>query len=420
MLAFFQSWARANPLLMLALAACAGILAAENAELPAADVLLAAAALLALTALLIPRAPVLLVACAVSFSLLHGLRLDETYRHPLRQALLAAPEGVHAVVRGSLVPDFDTSGRDRITVICEVSHLEFADGSGREQSAVLELRMPPGAAFPGAGIYELTGLLRLPKENTTPGAFNAADFALRSGFAARMDVETLKRLPGNGAVVRTAFLERAEACRQWMSRELTLDLDHDPRTAGVIRAMALGVSDEAQDEIEDAFRDSGTLHVFAVSGLHVALLGLIAWEVLKLLRLGRRAALWCLLLIVFGYAFITGWRPSAARAAFMIAVVLAAPLLDRQAAVQNSLGLAALLILGADTHQLFNPGFQLSFGVLWAIAAWSDHVMRPLRKWTELDPFLPPHLASTPQRLWCGARRWLGCTLSVSGSAWAG
>ncbi|MBE7493546.1 MAG: ComEC/Rec2 family competence protein [Verrucomicrobiaceae bacterium] len=418
--AFLQHWARANPLLVLAVAACAGILTIENAVPASAGLLAAFSVLTCLLALLMPRAWVLLTGCALVFGLLHTLRLDETYRHPLRQSLLQAPQGTQAVVRGSLVPNFDSSSRDRVTVTCEAEEIRFADGLRRPMRVVLQLRMPPGTAFPGAGLYELAGLLHLPRENTTPGAFDAADFALRSGFAARLDVETLRRLPGRGAVLRAAFLERAEACRQWMSRELTRDLNHDPRTAGVIRAMALGVADEAQEEVEDAFRDSGTLHVFAVSGLHVALLGLIAWEVLKLLHLGRRGALLCLLVIVFGYAFITGWRPSAARAAFMIAVVLVAPLMDRQAAVQNSLGLAALLLLANDTHQLFNPGFQLSFGVLWAIAAWSDHVMRPLRRWTELDPFLPPHLASAPRRLSCSARRWLAGTLSVSGSAWAG
>jgi competence protein ComEC len=57
-------------------------------------------------------------------------------------------------------------------------------------------------------------------------------------------------------------------------------------TAAVIRAMALGVSAEADDEIEDAFRNSGTLHVFAVSGLHVGLLGVIALALMRQLGCG--------------------------------------------------------------------------------------------------------------------------------------
>ena len=420
MRAKLQTWMRANPLLVLALAAGVGIASAEYGADDLAAWCAPLAVLLLIGVLIRPRVGLVLIGVAVTFAFLHAVRLDQTFRHPLRVALKQVPAGVSGTVAGSLVPDLTSLKSNRVSVTCLATEVILDDGSRLAMPAKLQIRMPRGVAFPGPGIYELHGRLDLPRASTNPGTFNAEDFALRSGFAARMDVDVLSRGAGRGEVWRTAFLQGAAGCRDWMSRELTRDLEHDPRLAGVIRAMALGVADEAQDDIEDAFRNSGTLHVFAVSGLHVALLGMIAWEVLKLLRLGRRSAVFCLIGLVFGYAFITGWRPSGARAAIMIALVFAAPMLDREAAVQNSLGLAALLILGMDTHQLFSPGFQLSFGVLWSIAAWADPLMEKFRKWTELDPLLPPSFATSGQRLSWGARRWLGGTLSVSGSAWAG
>ncbi|MEZ5302109.1 MAG: ComEC/Rec2 family competence protein [Verrucomicrobiales bacterium] len=73
--------------------------------------------------------------------------------------------------------------------------------------------------------------------------------------------------------------------------------------------MALGESSGAPEEVEEAFRASGSLHVFAVSGLHVGIFGLIAWLFILPMRLPRRWAVLALIPCLFGYAFITGWRP---------------------------------------------------------------------------------------------------------------
>jgi competence protein ComEC len=112
----------------------------------------------------------------------------------------------------------------------------------------------------------------------------------------------------------------------------------------------------------------------------------------------RGVSLWLTVGLVFVYAFITGWRPSSARAALMVAVFMGAPLADRESSLQNSLGMAALLLLGSDTHQLFMPGFQLSFVVLWLSVIGSVPLVQRLLPLTQLDPFLPPQLANWRQR----------------------
>ncbi|MFM7606130.1 MAG: ComEC/Rec2 family competence protein [Prosthecobacter sp.] len=325
-----------------------------------------------------------------------------------------------AVVHGSLMPDHVSSTPVSLRAICEASRVTLEDGSDWSLHGRLKILLPPGELFPGAGTYRISGLLRLPAGQQAPGTFDAANHALRSGFMAELRASTLQKVSDEGAGWSCAMLDAAEKCRRWISQQIMLDLEDDPNLSGVIRAMALGVADEAQDEIEDAFRDSGTLHVFAVSGLHVAMLGMIAWQVLKLLRLRRGVSLAAMVLIVFAYAFITGWRPSAARAALMVAVVFCGPSLDRESGVQNNLGLASLLLLGMDTQQLFMPGFQLSFGVLWAIAALTGVFMKLTARWMTLDPFLPIEFASLRHKLLLALRRWLIGNACVSVSAWLG
>lgn len=420
MLSKLQHWARANPLMVLALAAVVGILVAENG-LPfhPFGVAVAATALL-IAALLRGWVWPLICGATLLFALLHETRLDETFRHPLHLLLQEADVPVPAIVRGSLLPEFDNTGDGRAHALCTAVKVEIPSlGKTCEQRAVLPVRLPRGFPYPGAGQFEMSGEIFLPRPAAAPGAFDARDYALRNGHIARFEARHLHRISRDRMQeLWGGFLLAAERCRRWISASLTLDLEDDAETAAVIRAMALGVSGEAAEEIEDAFRNSGTLHVFAVSGLHVGLLGVIALALLRQLGLRRSASLWVMIALVFAYAFITGWRPSAARAAFMVAIFACGALADQESSLQNSLGAAALLLLAADTHQLFMPGFQLSFVVLWLSVIGSIPLLQRLMPFTELDPFLPPQLANWRQRSWCRMRRWLVRTVSVSTAAW--
>jgi len=422
MLAKLHSWTRANPLMTLALAAVCGILSAEFGWLNGPGAWLIGVALVLLgTALLCGRSWLLMPAAALVFAFIHETRTDETFRHPLRLALQQMDKPVQATIRGSLLPDFDTTADGRAHALCTTRQIEIpAAGVVITQSAVLLVRLPKGMRFPGAGVFELHGSIYLPRTASNPGTFDAQEYALRNGRVARFEADRMQRIGASGEALWCSFLEVAELCRQWIGTRLTHDLEDDPETAAVIRAMALGVSAEADDEIEDAFRNSGTLHVFAVSGLHVALLGVIALALLRQLGLRRGISLWVMIVIVFAYAFITGWRPSAARAAFMVAIFMGAPLVDRESALQNSLGAAMLLLLATDTHQVFMPGFQLSFVVLWLSVIGSVPLLQYLMPYTRLDPFLPPQLANWRQRGSSQFRLWLASNLSVSFAAWIG
>jgi len=422
MRAKLQAWTRANPLMAMALVAVCGILAAElGGQNGSYGWLLGAAATLLVAVLFTGRAWLLMPAVALVFACIHQTRTAETFDHPLRLALQQMDKPVPATIRGSLLPDFDTTGDGRVHALCTTRRIEIpAAGKVIEQTTTLLVRLPANVRFPGAGVFELRGSIYLPRSSSNPGAFDAQEYALRMGRVARFEAEGMRRLGDSGEALWCAFLEQAERCRRWISARLTQDLEDDAQTAAVVRAMALGMSAEADDEIEDAFRNSGTLHVFAVSGLHVGLLGVIALALLRQTGMRRGISLWLMIVIVFAYAFVTGWRPSAARAAFMVAMFMGGALADRESSLQNSLGGAALLLLATDTHQLFMPGFQLSFGVLWISSIGSGPLLERLIPYTQLDPFLPPQLANWRQRGWSQFRVWLAGTLSVSTAAWIG
>lgn len=193
--------------------------------------------------------------------------------------------------------------------------------------------------------------------------------------------------------------DHAARARNYVGRAITRGLDPRSEQAQILKAMALGARDEADPEVEEPFRLSGALHIFAVSGLHVGIFGTVIWFLLRAVHVPRRAAIAVIIVAVLTYAFITGLRPSAVRAAIMTSVFLGGFVLKRRSRLLNSLGFAAICILAIDSRQLFSVGFQLSFAVLTSISFLTPIFSRISANWLNPDPFIPNSLIGKGQRL---------------------
>jgi competence protein ComEC len=132
--------------------------------------------------------------------------------------------------------------------------------------------------------------------------------------------------------------------------------------SSLAQALLLGIRSHIPDSLIDDFRSSGTAHLIAISGLHVAILGGIvlssaAWV------FGRQRPTY--ILIVFGiiwvYVLLTGMRPPAFRAAIMFSLFLTALGLGRPRSALPSLVLAAAIMVGISPLVLWDVSFQLSF-----------------------------------------------------------
>gem|GEM_PF-2433037 len=159
-------------------------------------------------------------------------------------------------------------------------------------------------------------------------------------------------------------------------------------------AMLLGDRKAVSVDLGDSFARSGTIHVLAVSGLH---LGILYWMLVKLIGIWRRHFLfkWLFLIIslmvLWAFTLVTGMAPSTQRAAAMFSVLILANTLIKQSSTVNSLAAAALVILWVEPYQLYSVGFQLSFlalsGILYLqpwIAGWWDMKNRLLKYFWEL------------------------------------
>jgi competence protein ComEC len=142
----------------------------------------------------------------------------------------------------------------------------------------------------------------------------------------------------------------------------------DPDSPGnVLASMLLGDRSSLSDERLERYRASGTYHLFAVSGLHVGTFALCLYLLARLIRLPRRFAVFPVLLGTWSYIWLTGSSPSAVRAGIMLSCLSLARTLFRQPHPFPALALSAWIVLCLQPGQLFQLGFQLSYGVVAAI-----------------------------------------------------
>jgi competence protein ComEC len=126
----------------------------------------------------------------------------------------------------------------------------------------------------------------------------------------------------------------------------------------------LGQRGDVPDELTNAYAHTGTIHVLAVSGLHVgAIYLLLSWLLVlfnrtKTLRIFRTLII---LAVLWGYAVLTGLAPSILRATVMFSFIVIGDTIGRKTNLFNSLAASALFILCADAKAIFNIGFQLSY-----------------------------------------------------------
>ena len=124
--------------------------------------------------------------------------------------------------------------------------------------------------------------------------------------------------------------------------------------------------------MQESFRKTGTLHLFAVSGQNLAVVaGLLLW-ILALTGAVRWRWAWLTLPAVFLFCLATGMEASAQRAFVMISVLYLGWIFGRPVDPANWLGLALLALLLWDPVQVLDPGFQLSFLVVAGLMAESE------------------------------------------------
>jgi len=217
-------------------------------------------------------------------------------------------------------------------------------------------------AFPS---YSLGDWIKVSGELRSPAAVGSPDYRdylARHGFRSTMSYPEIE------------FMQRGwlPSARNRLSDSLSEALP-EPQ-ASLAQALLLGIRSHLPDSLVDSFRSSGTAHLVAISGLHVAMLaGVVlssaAWV------FGRRRPTYLVITfaMVWIYALLTGMQPPVFRAAIMFSLLLTALWLGRPRSAMPAIALAAAIMVGIDPSLLRNVSFQLSFVSVAGIALLLPH-----------------------------------------------
>src|SRR5207247_8795616 len=114
------------------------------------------------------------------------------------------------------------------------------------------------------------------------------------------------------------------------------------------RQTLIVVKQQTPEQIDEPSQQTGTLHLFAVAGLHVGIVAALLWMVATVARLSRKCAAALIIPLLLFYAAVTGLHVSSMRAAVMCSILLGGFFFDRRGFVLNSLAAAAVLLFGLD------------------------------------------------------------------------
>lgn len=266
-------------------------------------------------------------------------------------------------------------------------------------------------------ILAVRGRFFVPERERNPGTFPQLEWWAQQGVYGGVSLDEASHLFLDW---RFAPLRWAEELRDLLEVGITRGLPPDSKGRVVIRAMVLGAKPPRDSEVSRAFRESGAMHVFAVSGLHVTLVGVVFWLFLRPFPVQRRTGLILVMLAMVTYALVTGLRPPAVRATVMAVCFFGAFFFRRRPSLFNALAVSLILVLLWNPGQVHQVGFQLSYGVLLSIGLGVGLALKWTGRISEIDPFFPSRLLSDGQRRVLMVRTYLANLGATSLAAWVG
>ncbi len=205
--------------------------------------------------------------------------------------------------------------------------------------------------------------------------------------------------------------------REKCSVSLSRGIEHRPDVVAILQALVLGRQYELSLPMREAFVATGTYHIFAISGQHVAIIALFIVFVLQIYGVGRLGWFYWLAPVLVVFTVMTGMSASAVRGCIMALMCFLGPMFKRKPDIASAMALAALLIVFSDPLQLFQAGFLLSFGIVAGLIILCPPLVEMSERLLAPDPYrLEPE--NWPARNARKIIRWVLFMLIASFASW--
>ncbi len=289
------------------------------------------------------------------------------------------PEGEQITLLGEVCKKEYKSGYQGSMLVIELKNVQgWSPGSGQEGetskrgNVICYIEANEGLVVPKAGsVVAVEGEVSYFDTARNPGEFDAQDYYRILGVEFRLYKTRIRTESSR----YSAYHEILYQLRCHF--EGVFDSALAPKDASIMKAVLLGNKSELDTQSRQLFQRSGIAHILAISGLHITLLGMGLYKMLRKVCIPQAVCAVVSIGLMIAYGDMVGMSSSAYRAVFMFGMQLVAQMLRRTYDMLTALALAAVLILFEQPLYLYHSGFQLSFGAILGVGCLSD-VVKPV------------------------------------------
>ena len=209
---------------------------------------------------------------------------------------------------------------------------------------------------------EIAGMLSRHSQARNPGEFDARLYYRGEKMPCRIWAEAVRAETEQRVLPVYQVADAIQRLGKEALEAVCCDADR-----GIFQAILLGDKGELSEETEEMFQDNGIAHILAVSGLHVSLIGMSCYGILRMLGAGYGTAGMAAAILLFLYGSVTGFGTSVFRAVFMVLCAYLAGWLGRTYDLLSAMALSLLLLAADSPLILCSGGLQLSYGAVLAV-----------------------------------------------------
>lgn len=208
---------------------------------------------------------------------------------------------------------------------------------------------------------QMTGQFQTFTHATNPGQFDSAQYYRIQGIAGTLKNARLLAASKRYSHIKEGLFGLKE---YWKQR---LYACFPRKEASILNAMLLGDRTQLDSEIKELYQNNGIVHILSISGLHITLIGMGVYRLLRRAGCPVAAAAPAGGSLLVLYGIMTGMGVSASRAIGMYLIRMLGELLGRTYDMLTSLGIMAVILLAGNPSYLGHSGFLLSFGSICGI-----------------------------------------------------
>lgn len=291
--------------------------------------------------------------------------------------LVSGPTDVVITGRLQSMPSFDgTTSRVVITVDALQTKKQSSLNKARGK-VLLRMRFAwPKTIEPGARVAIRT-LLHPPSRYHTPGVFDYPAYLARKGIWITGYIDSPAQITAinHNPPIEEVITYLPERLRTRIGNLLDVKLPKE--TGSLYRALLLGDRSRVSPQVLEAFKLSGTMHILAISGIHMSLISALlftffywllrrsTWLILRI-NTRKAAGILCLPLLIC-YAMLAGLNTPVLRACIISCIIIFAFCVDRPKTVSSLIAMAVLILLATNPQTLFTVSFQLTFAAFCSI-----------------------------------------------------